>query len=60
MNAKDDIQNIMIYDFTGKEVMNLMPNTMNVRVDMSQLKAGVYFVKVKVSNGLTAFKIVKK
>ena len=60
LSAQNDIQNIMIFDMTGKEVMNITPNTMDTQVDMSRLNSGMYFVKVRINDQLTAFKVVKE
>jgi hypothetical protein len=60
ISANDDIQNVIIFDISAKQVVNTQPNSLETQVDFSILKPGIYFVKVKIANKMTAFKIVKK
>ncbi len=59
VTAHSDIQMIRIFDVTGKEVLNISPNKTELSVDVSRLKAGVYYVKALIDNSLTAFEIIK-
>jgi hypothetical protein len=54
------IQDVAVYNMLGQEVLRTAPNMVNSDVDMSNLKAGTYFVKVTVENATKTIKIIKK
>jgi hypothetical protein len=54
------IQDVTIYNMLGQEVLRTAPNTFDSDMDMSNLKAGTYFVKVTVENATKTIKIIKK
>jgi len=60
ISAQTDIQKLVIYDVTGKQVMEIAPNKMEISLDIRHLKSGVYFVKAMIGNQLTAFEFIKK
>jgi len=60
LSAKDAISNVMVFDMTGKQIMNIEPNNVDAQIDMSQLNSGMYFVKVRINDQTTAFKVVKE
>ncbi len=60
LNAQQNIQNVRLYNMLGQEVLSTSPNTLNTEVDMSQLQAGTYFVKVSVNNATNTVRIVKQ
>jgi hypothetical protein len=62
LEAESDskIENISIYDLTGQKLINLQPSKNRIRIDVSRLKSGIYFLSATV-NGLTSVKrFVKK
>lgn len=50
---------IMITDVAGKEVMRTIPVTNSVRMDVSDLKAGMYFIQVQKGGNITTKKLYK-
>ena len=54
------IDNISIYDFTGKLVKNVSPKNLNVTIDGSVLSSGLYFAKISTGNAVKTIKIVKQ
>ncbi len=60
ITASNDIQSITIFDILGKQIIAVQPNSLETKIDFSSLKSGIYFVKAKVADNMTAFKIIKK
>ena len=55
-----EIQSLAIYDILGQLVI-AVPNAKSVStIDVSQLRTGNYFIKVKSNKGSSSFKFVKK
>ena len=53
-------KNISIYDMTGKQVINLVAAENKVKVNISNLSQGVYFVKIQSNNKTSVAKLVKE
>ncbi|MEM9849957.1 MAG: hypothetical protein AAF847_18850, partial [Bacteroidota bacterium] len=47
----DEEQDIELLDTSGKTVRRLSPSTSNLRMDLSDLKQGVYYIKMVLSDG---------
>ncbi len=60
LSAQNNIENVIIYNISGQEVIAITPNSLQTQVDMSRLQNGIYFVKAQINGQLTAFKVVKK
>jgi len=57
VNASEKLLEIVLYDLSGKQVLQSTANTL----DISMLASGVYVAKIKFENGVeTTEKIVKK
>lgn len=56
----DNIEDIRIYNLLGQEVLRAQPRVLNTHVDMIDLPAGMYIVKVQVGDQLGAYRIVKE
>ena len=54
------IDNIAIFDVTGKMVRNVSPKNTAASIDGSLLSAGLYFAKIASQNGVKTIKIVKQ
>jgi len=54
------VDEVSIYDLLGKQVFSSNPTTDNVELNLSQLKAGVYIVRLQVENTIGTYKIVKQ
>lgn len=57
VDRNDVIGEVKMFDITGKLIMSIDSN--DLEVDISKLKSGVYFVKVKINNRFVTSKIVK-
>ncbi|WP_333809995.1 T9SS type A sorting domain-containing protein, partial [Flavobacterium sp.] len=54
------ITSIQVYDINGRLVKNMKTNNNEVNVDMSDVAASVYIVKVFADDTMGAFKIIKR
>ena len=53
------IVSIEIFDTLGKIVMGIKPNTTAVRLEIGEINAGLYFVKIATANGFETIKLMK-
>lgn len=60
MEANDIITKLQIYNLLGQEVMLRSLNTSQVQLDVSQLKTGVYIVKVQAGNQVASYNLIKQ
>lgn len=58
-NAQSDIQNIVVFNMLGQQVLRTAPNTVNSEVDMSTLNSGSYFVQVTINNTIETIRVIK-
>lgn len=54
-----NIQSIAVYDILGKEVFSSKPNSSEATIDSESLSNGLYFAKVKTSNGESNLRLIK-
>ncbi|RSK38283.1 T9SS type A sorting domain-containing protein [Mangrovimonas spongiae] len=60
LKAQSNISNVSVYNMLGQEVIRTAPNTVSNDVNMSELQAGAYFVKVTVNGTTETIRIIKK
>jgi len=60
LSAKDNINQVVISNIMGQEVLKAQPEATQTQINMSHLTNGVYFVKVDINGQVTAFKVIKK
>jgi hypothetical protein len=60
LNAQNTIENVMMYNMLGQEVLRVNPNAIESTIDMSSLQTGFYFVKVTISNVTQTIRVLKK
>ncbi|MGO4709355.1 LamG-like jellyroll fold domain-containing protein [Chryseobacterium sp. 2TAF14] len=60
ITAKNAVENVEITNFAGQRLMNFQPNSANSEINVSQLKEGVYLVKVTSKQQTQIYKIIKK
>lgn len=54
-------QNIKILDLSGKQLMGVFPmNEAEIKMDVSTLPSGVYFVHISTKEGKRVFKVIKR
>ena len=60
-SAGSDIQGVEVYDIYGRQLFSLTANGTTADVDLSGIGAGVYLLRVTLSDGtVTSERIVKK
>lgn len=60
IKAKEDIKSIKIYTILGKEIINLKIDNAKIEIKTSDLKKGVYIIKIEtISNFIITQKIIK-
>ena len=57
IEGNDQIQLLEIYDLTGKKILTDTTNSTNI--DVSFFCSGIYVVKIKTDNGISAVKLIK-
>jgi len=59
VEAGMDMENIMVYDLMGREILRFAPGSEMAQLDLSTLDAGVYLVTVASGNSKSSFRILK-
>ncbi len=59
LKSQKDMENVSVYNMLGQEVLRTAPNVVNAEVNMSDLQAGAYFVKVTIGNATETVRIIK-
>jgi hypothetical protein len=57
--AKNIIQKITVYDILGQRIMQSAPKSIDSKMDLSELKSGVYLIQVSIENIIKTVRIVK-
>ncbi|WP_274474268.1 T9SS type A sorting domain-containing protein, partial [Mangrovimonas aestuarii] len=60
LKAQKDIQNVVVYNVLGQQVLEVNPNTINATLYMGNLQEGAYFVKVTINGIEETFRIIKQ
>lgn len=60
VNAKSNIENITIHNVLGQQLINITPDSLTAKIDISNLSAGMYVMKATVNGNLGSFNIVKR
>ncbi len=60
LKAQSLIENVSIYNMLGQEVLRIAPNNMESVVNMNQLQAGAFFVKVTINNVTETIRVIKQ
>lgn len=60
LKANRDIQRVVVYNLLGQEVVNTQPNSLNPNLELSNLKAGVYLMKVTINGTEGTYKLIKE
>jgi hypothetical protein len=59
IDANETVNTVIIYDINGRAFRNKFVNTRNVRMDVSDLNRGIYFVQLNTNTTNKVFKIIK-
>ncbi len=54
-----EIISVDVYDLTGRKVIEMKPNTLEVQLNMTNLSSAMYIVKLKSVDGITELKVYK-
>ncbi|WCO00980.1 T9SS type A sorting domain-containing protein [Psychroserpens ponticola] len=57
--ANNSVENITVYNALGQNVMTVTPKVSQGVLDVSQLSDGLYFMKVRINNKVSTFKVLK-
>lgn len=57
--ANNQIDNVQLFDITGKLVISLQPKSNEVSIDGNGLTSGIYFAKVTANNAFQTIKLVR-
>ena len=60
IEAATNVQNIVIYNVLGQEVMNKQTNGTSVSLDVSSLNSGIYVVKTTIDGNESTTKFIKE
>ncbi|MNE82029.1 hypothetical protein D3C80_1787210 [compost metagenome] len=60
LSYSQDMTSVSVFNLLGQEVINKSLNASEAQVDMSNLSAGTYLVKVAVDNQVKTVKVVKQ
>ena len=60
LNAQKNIEQIELYNLLGQQIMIKQPNVSTYQMNVSTLKTGVYFMKVRVGDKIGTYKLVKQ
>jgi hypothetical protein len=59
VKGQSQISTIEVFDILGKNVLNLRPNAMEVELDASNLKSGLYLARISSDQGTRTIKLIK-
>ncbi|WMI67601.1 T9SS-dependent choice-of-anchor J family protein [Mangrovimonas sp. YM274] len=54
------INDVLVFNSLGQQVLKLSPNEMNSQIDLSNLHSGAYFVQASILDKVETFRILKK
>ncbi len=60
IQSKDRIANVTVYNITGQKILQQNFDNLDVRLQLSQLKAGNYFIKLESDNKSQVIKVIKE
>ncbi len=59
VDAASIMENIEIFDITGKRIKILKPNNTQIQINLENVPTGVYLMKVEINGNVENFKVVK-
>lgn len=60
ITANNEINTVQVYSITGQKVLTAKPKTSQVTLNLANLQAGLYFVRVNAASGSETLRIVKQ
>ncbi|MDR1654214.1 MAG: T9SS type A sorting domain-containing protein [Prevotellaceae bacterium] len=59
INSKENIKSVIVYNIAGQTVRNIATHSSELKIDMGNETAGIYFVKIDTENGTHTHKVLK-
>ncbi|MBK42881.1 MAG: hypothetical protein CMC83_03295 [Flavobacteriaceae bacterium] len=59
IRAQKNVDDITVYNMLGQVVLSQKPNSLDCTVDMAEMQAGAYFVKVSIDNSVETVRVLK-
>lgn len=59
ISAEDIILHASVYSASGKLMLDTIENSKNIELNLQQLKAGIYFIRVQTESQIETIRIVK-
>lgn len=53
------VNSVQVFDVLGKQVLSLNPNSVNVRIEATELPKGLYFAVIETKTGRNSLKLIK-
>ena len=60
IDSKDNIKEVTVFNLTGQQLFSKKGNSKTSKIDVSNLKSGVYIVEVKTDKTSKTYKVIKK
>jgi len=60
IKANEPIQNVLITDILGKQIINICPSQTQINLNLSKLSKGMYLMTIKTDNAVSIKKIIKE
>lgn len=60
VSANSPIKSVEVFDILGKKVLSFKPNNTSSALNISQLRGGIYIVKVRIDDKMGTYKIIKE
>ena len=60
IKAQRKVDNITIFNMLGQVVLRQLPNSLECVVNMAEMQAGAYFVRVSMGNTIETVRVIKK
>ncbi|HLS30299.1 MAG TPA: T9SS type A sorting domain-containing protein [Flavobacteriaceae bacterium] len=60
LKAGEQIESVTVYNLLGQKVIKSNPNTLQTQINMENLQAGIYLMRVTVNNMQKSFRVIKK
>jgi hypothetical protein len=60
LEATNEIEQVVVYNLLGQEIINIKPHQMDPAVDVSKLQSGAYLMKVVIDGSEAVFRIIKE
>lgn len=60
LNAQNTIEQVVVFNMLGQEVLRAKPNGLDTELNMSDLTSGAYFVRVVIGDSTKTIRVIKQ